>query len=240
MHKSVYTFGLLASSLVMLAVMPFLDNNNNNNSFLNTALAQGYDNYYGDDSYYSTYPTDDKKYECRTGPFEGFFVSSVEFCKHVKFDNDKDDNRKDVRDNNRTGTQGPPGPAGPQGPQGIQGPIGPNGTQGTPGIVNAELCPAGTDLENVYVLNGTTAESCNITPTTCEECFEQFLSEAQLSAFLGTALTLEQYCEAIEPGGVLADDEAQVRADLAAGDIPETTIDAIIECLQNLGLLLVN
>ena len=24
------------------------------------------------------------KYECRTGPFEGFFVSSVEFCKHVK------------------------------------------------------------------------------------------------------------------------------------------------------------
>ena len=39
------------------------------------------------DSYYSQYPTDDKKYECRTGPFEGFFVSSVEFCKHIKFDN---------------------------------------------------------------------------------------------------------------------------------------------------------
>ena len=33
------------------------------------------------------------KYECRTGPFEGFFVSSVEFCKHVKFD--KDNDRKD-------------------------------------------------------------------------------------------------------------------------------------------------
>ena len=31
------------------------------------------------------------KYECRTGPFEGFFVSSVEFCKHVKFDDNKDD-----------------------------------------------------------------------------------------------------------------------------------------------------
>ena len=69
-----------------------------------------------------TYPTDDNKYECRTGPLEGFFVSSVEFCKHVKFD-DKDD-RKDnnSRDNNRTGTQGPPGPAGPQGPTGPQGP----------------------------------------------------------------------------------------------------------------------
>ena len=149
----------MASSLVMLSVMPLL--NNNNNFLSNTAMAQGY---YDDSSSYSKYPTDDKKYECRTGPFEGFFVSSVEFCKHIKF-NDKDD-RKDVRDN-RTGPQGPPGPAGPQGPQGIQGPPGANGTQGPPGIVNAELCPAGTDLENVYVLNGTTAESCNFeTPST--------------------------------------------------------------------------
>ena len=53
-------------------------------------------------SYCSTYPTKDKKYECRTGPLEDFFVSSVEFCQYVKFD-DKD--RKDNRDN-RTGTQG--------------------------------------------------------------------------------------------------------------------------------------
>ena len=30
-----------------------------------------------DNSFYSQIPTDDKKYECRTGPFEGFFVSSV-------------------------------------------------------------------------------------------------------------------------------------------------------------------
>jgi hypothetical protein len=141
MHKSILIFGLLASSLVMLAVMPFL---NNNNGFSNTAaMAQGYDNYYGDDSSYSKYPTDDKKYECRTGPFEGFFVSSVEFCKHVKLD-DKD--RRDIRDNNVTGTQGPPGPkgdTGPQGPpgpkgdtgpQGIQGERGFNGTQGVQGI----------------------------------------------------------------------------------------------------------
>ena len=153
MKKSVFIFGLLASSLVMLAVTPFL----NNNSFSNTAMAQGYDDYYSDS--YSKYPTDDKKYECRTGPFEGFFVGSVEFCKHIKFD-DKDD-RKDRDRDNKTGAQGPPGP---QGPQGIQGPPGANGTQGPPGIVNAELCPAGTDLENVYVLNGTTAESCNFEP----------------------------------------------------------------------------
>jgi hypothetical protein len=137
----------------MLAAIPLFSNNNT------VAMAQGYDDYYSDSSYYSQYPTDDKKYECRTGPFEGFFVSSVEFCKHIKFD-DKD--RKDIRDrDNRTGTQGPPGPPGPQG---IQGPIGPNGTQGPPGIINAELCPAGTDLENVYVLNGTTAESCDLQP----------------------------------------------------------------------------
>ena len=104
MRKSALTFGLLASSLVMLAIMPFL---NQNNSFFNV-MAQEYDKY--GDSSYSQYPTDDKKYECRTGPFEGFFVSSVEFCKHVKFD----DNKRDHRDNNQTGTQGPQGPAGPR------------------------------------------------------------------------------------------------------------------------------
>jgi hypothetical protein len=99
MHKSVVaTFGFLLSSMVMLAAMPLF-----NNSFSNTAMAQEYDKYR--DSSYSQYPTDDKKYECRTGPFEGFFVSSVEFRKHLKFD--KDNDRKD---NNRTGTQGPPGP----------------------------------------------------------------------------------------------------------------------------------
>jgi hypothetical protein len=39
---------------------------------------------------YNKYPTKDKPYECRTGPFEGFFVSSVEFCKHGKSDDKKD------------------------------------------------------------------------------------------------------------------------------------------------------
>ena len=105
--------------------MPLLNNNN-------VAMAQGY----YDDSSYSQYPTEDKKYECRTGPFEGFFVSSVEFCKHIKFD--KDD-RKGSRDNN-TVTQGPAGPAGPAGasgpagPQGIAGPAGAQGSQGIQGI----------------------------------------------------------------------------------------------------------
>ena len=82
MHKSItITFGLLASSLVMLSAIPLLNNNN-------AAMAQGYNNM--EIISYSQYPTEDKKYECRTGPFEGFFVSSVEFCKHVKFDDKKD------------------------------------------------------------------------------------------------------------------------------------------------------
>ena len=225
MKKSVFTFGLLASSLVMLTVMPFLNNN--------TAMAQGYDNY-GDS--YSKYPTNDKKYECRTGPFEGFFVSSVEFCKHVKFD--KDDDRKDISRDNRTGTQGLPGPTGPQGPQGIQGPIGPNGTQGPPGIVNAELCPAGTDLENVYVLNGTTAESCNLSPTTCGECFEQILTPDQISDYLttvGPSAILEQFCESVESGG-FSISEAAFRSALASVDVEFADIDALIACLENVGI----
>ena len=142
MHKSTTTFGLLASSLVMLAIMPFL---NQNNSYFSNVMAQEYDKY--GDSSYSQYPTDDKKYECRTGQFEGFFVGSVEFCKHVKFD--KDNDRKDNRDN-RTGTQGPQGI---QGIQGIQGPIGPNGTQGIQGPPG----PSGTNQiksTNLYLVEG--------------------------------------------------------------------------------------
>jgi hypothetical protein len=147
MHKSVLTFGLLASSLVMLSMMPIF---NNNNSFSNTiAMAQEYDKY--EDSSYSQYPTDDKKYECRTGPFEGFFVSSVEFCKHVKFD-DKDDRRV----NNQTGTQGPAGPAGPQGLQGIQGERGFNGTDGEDGA-QGPPGPEGPSILNdtrFYIVEG--------------------------------------------------------------------------------------
>jgi hypothetical protein len=62
--------------------------NNNNN---------GYDksSYFMDSNgnRYSDHKDEINKYECRTGPLEGFFVSSVEFCKHLKFD--KDDDRKD-------------------------------------------------------------------------------------------------------------------------------------------------
>ena len=145
----------------MLAIMPLFNENNFSN-----VKAQEYGTYDDYDDIYSKYPTEVNKYECRTGPFEGFFVSSVEFCKNVKFDDKDSKNNR----NNITGTQGPPGPKGdtgatgaigPKGETGATGAIGATGPQGPPGIVNAELCPPNTDLENVYVLNGTTAESYN-------------------------------------------------------------------------------
>jgi hypothetical protein len=106
-------------------------------------MAQGYSDY--GDSSYSQYPTDDNKYQCRTGPFEGFFVSSVEFCKHVKFDDRKDHSR-----DNRTGTQGPPGPQGPQGDTGATGETGAAGPQGPSGITQL-------NATNVYSVNNSTA-----------------------------------------------------------------------------------
>ncbi len=93
--------------------MPFL--NQQQNSFSNV-MAQVYDKF--GDNYYSIFQTDDKKNECGTGPFEGFFVGSVEYCKFNKFD--KNNDRKD----NNTGTQGPAGPPGVAGPAGLQGPSG--------------------------------------------------------------------------------------------------------------------
>ena len=138
--------------LVMLAVMPLFNNNNT------IANAQGYNGY---NSYYSQYPTDDKKYECRTGPLEGFFTSSVEFCK-FKFDDSKKD-----RDGN----------TGPQGAQGIQGPIGHNGTQGPRGFngTNGEQGPPGItqiNTTNAYSVNSTltvnNATSSNVGRANCD------------------------------------------------------------------------
>src|SRR5215211_9515158 len=187
MHKLYLPLALLMSLILGSGLAAFTSN---------SALAQNYgysDDYtyndsYSDSSYgnnYSKYPTDDKPYECRTGPFEGFFVSSVEFCKHVKFDNDRKDHNRD--NDNKTGTQGPPGPQGPKGDKGDTGPQGPPGTNGTSVTIlqcgpetnnaganvtdlrlceapnDANICPAGTDLEGVYVTDPTT--ECDIFAT---------------------------------------------------------------------------
>jgi hypothetical protein len=67
------------------------DNNDNNNNYdsVNENYKQ-YDNNDNNNNYdsvndrHSKYPTENNKYECQKGPFEGFFVSSVEFCKRVR------------------------------------------------------------------------------------------------------------------------------------------------------------
>jgi|SRR5215207_3113962 len=78
--------------------------------FSNTAMAQknGYDKYVDYDSdlnyntgkIYSDYPDEVNKYECQKGPLEGFFVSSVEFCKRAPII-DGEGNVMDTKD--RTG-----------------------------------------------------------------------------------------------------------------------------------------
>jgi hypothetical protein len=155
-------------SLVMLSAIPLL--NNNNNSFTKIAMAQGYDNY-GDNSYYSQYLTDDKKYECRTGPLEGFFTSSVEFCKNIKFDDNKKDRDTKVGPQGPSGPQGPPGfngtqgPAGPQGMQGIQGSTGATGATGPSGITTLNDTNLYSNTSINFVLNG----GQNSTFATCDE-----------------------------------------------------------------------
>jgi hypothetical protein len=129
MHKSVLNQSLLLFIGLLIMLVPFTSINFSN------VKAQEYDGSYDyDDDYkYSQYPTEENKYECRTGSLEGFFVSSVEFCKHLKFDDRKDNSR----DNNQTGIQGPPGPQGPQGIPGsastIVGPTGATGATGPAG-----------------------------------------------------------------------------------------------------------
>ena len=59
----------------MILTAPFVNLN-----ILSNAPAQGYHENHYEDRNYNKYPTDKKKYECQKGPFEGFFVSSVEFC----------------------------------------------------------------------------------------------------------------------------------------------------------------
>ena len=81
MHKSSIIKLFLIGSLTMLLAITFASMN----IFQKTnAMAQEYRGY----NPYNEYPTSDNKYECHTGPFEGFFVSSVEFCED-RFD-DKD------------------------------------------------------------------------------------------------------------------------------------------------------
>jgi hypothetical protein len=151
MHKIYLPMALLMSLILGSGLAAFTSN---------SASAQNYgyqNDYYGSsygDSSYSKYPTDDKPYECRTGPFEGFFTSSVEFCKHVKFDDRKD--HKDRDRDNRTGTQGPPGPPGPPGPA---GPAGPAGSTINTTTIYTNVGPIDTDTINNFVTSIATCDA---------------------------------------------------------------------------------
>ncbi len=68
---------------------------------------------------------------------KAFLLVLQSFCKHLKFD--------DRKDNNRTGTQGP---AGPQGIPGVSGPPGPQGIQGIQGP--SEI--TSLDSNNTYLI----------------------------------------------------------------------------------------
>ena len=109
MHKSLFLSLFLLSSILVngttgMSMQGFAENNI-------YGYGQDYSNYkksnHNDYSYeksfYSKYPTEDKKITCETGQFEGFFVSSVEFCK-LKI------------------AQGPPGPVGPSRNTGVAWP----------------------------------------------------------------------------------------------------------------------
>ena len=95
-----FTSLFLMGSLIILAATPTV-------YVFSNVLAQEYHKY--GDSSYSKYPNEDKKYECQKGPFEGFFVSSVEFCKRAAPIVDRGENG--IGGNETEGPQGPQGPA---------------------------------------------------------------------------------------------------------------------------------
>ena len=86
MRKLLFFSCFLMTSTIILVLF-------GNTNPISTIMAQGYNSDYNIDDSYSKYPTDDKKYECRTGPFEGFFVSSVEFCKFNKSEDSERDSK---------------------------------------------------------------------------------------------------------------------------------------------------
>jgi hypothetical protein len=127
MHKSAITHVSLIIMSTLIMLVPFTSINFSN------VKAQEYGTYDDeyDDDMYSTYPTEVNKYECQKGPFEGFFVSSVEFCKKIPVIDNRGGNNDNGSGNGTVGPQGEPGPAGAQGEP---GPAGQAGQQGIPGV----------------------------------------------------------------------------------------------------------
>jgi hypothetical protein len=77
-------------------------------------------------------------------------------------------------------------------------------------------------------------------PETCQECFERFIPEeiGALETVLdeaNQAESLEQFCEEVLEPGLIR--EAEVRAFLTSAGVDEDTQDALIQCLEDVGIM---
>jgi hypothetical protein len=153
MYKSLY-FTLLFTGSLLMSTFTL------NITLIPNVLAQEYG--YNDHKY-SNYPTQINKYECQKGPLEGFFVSSVEFCKRAA--PIVEDDGRQSGSNVTIGPQGPPGPQGPegppgdtgsQGPLGLPGSVGAQGIQGPPGATGPQGLTGATGPQGERGLTGAT------------------------------------------------------------------------------------
>jgi hypothetical protein len=230
-------------------------------------MAQEYEADYGESNSYSKYPTDENKYECRTGPLEGFFVSSVEFCKKVKFDNDEN-----KRDSHRTGTPSnnnstlintfncinpnvinintDTNQSSSLSSSGLQQLIqngvaqGLNGTLAELSQINSNktiinLCFI-NDNDNIVIEGGNATDGTDNDIQNCEECFNEVFALG-IPEFLATELgfnNLEQLCNAISTGEI---SESELRTGILAalGNNPDDIplVDSLIVCLRDSGIL---
>ena len=105
MHKSAIITRLnliLIGSITMMMIMLFTSINILSNK---EVYGQEYDDGYNS---YNKYPTKDYKYECQKGPFEGFFVGSVEFCDAKSFDDNKKKKDKSIKEEPQNSPTPPP------------------------------------------------------------------------------------------------------------------------------------
>ena len=256
MHRSAYKFGIsLMASLIVLSTVTATIPMGNMNIFQD-ALASGkhsdrYDNY---KEYEKSYYSDDNQYTSEYNYYyEPMKQQQSSYDNNYNYDDKKisySDSYEDMKKYSTYPTKDKKYVCQTGQFQGfyvesvefckLKIAQGPAGLQSPAGIINAELCPAGTDLENVYVLNGTTAESCNIIAT-CEKCFEQFLTEKELDDLIQAIIedggpdSLQGLCDFIANsldnlGRAFISDRLFVLGEDV--EISEDKINEILDCLE--------
>jgi hypothetical protein len=73
----------------------------------------------------------------------------------------------------------------------------------------------------------------------CEECFRDFLNDQQISTYLLVAgfETLGEACDNLEESPI---SEGLFRSQLADAGVSDTNIDALIACLEDIGIIFLN